>query len=113
MAPQRGLQDRRQALHASSAVRLGTIYANAYPVGNSDAPTQNKQQTPGKGFSIARVNQVSAEDTAYGADIAIGMFTLMQFQQHYYLILELRIRLFLLNLLPPMNCHYKIWKHQW
>jgi hypothetical protein len=38
--------------------------------------TQNKQQTPtsGKGFSIVRVNQVSAEATADGADITIGMF---------------------------------------
>jgi hypothetical protein len=37
---------------------------------------QNKQQTPGssKGFSIARVNQVSADSAAEGADIAIGMF---------------------------------------
>jgi hypothetical protein len=43
-------------------------------VGTSSAPTQNKQRTPGKGFSIARVNQVSAEATADGADIAIGMF---------------------------------------
>jgi predicted aspartyl protease len=43
-------------------------------VGNSSAPAQNKQETPGKGFSIARVNQVSAEATADGADIAIDMF---------------------------------------
>jgi hypothetical protein len=37
---------------------------------------QNKQQTPGsgKGFSIARVIQVSADATAEGADIALGMF---------------------------------------
>jgi predicted aspartyl protease len=37
---------------------------------------QNKQQTPGsgKGFTIARVNQVSADATAEGADIALGMF---------------------------------------
>jgi hypothetical protein len=37
---------------------------------------QNKQQTPGsgKGFSIARVNQVSADATAEGADITLGMF---------------------------------------
>jgi hypothetical protein len=39
--------------------------------GNS---AQNKQQTPGKRFSIARVNQVSAEATADSADIDIGMF---------------------------------------
>jgi hypothetical protein len=49
-------------------------YANACPVGNSSAPAQNKQQTPGKGFNIARVNQVKAEATADGADIVIGMF---------------------------------------
>jgi hypothetical protein len=49
-------------------------YANACSVGNSSASAQNKQQTPGKGFSIAMVNQVSAEATADGADIAIGMF---------------------------------------
>jgi hypothetical protein len=37
---------------------------------------QNKQQTPGsgKGFSIARVNQVNADATAEGANIALGMF---------------------------------------
>jgi hypothetical protein len=49
-------------------------YANACPVGNSSASAENKQQTPGKGFSIARVNQASAEATADGADITIGMF---------------------------------------
>jgi hypothetical protein len=43
-------------------------------VGNSSEPAQNKQQTPVKGFSIARVNQVSAEATAEGADVALGMF---------------------------------------
>jgi hypothetical protein len=43
-------------------------------VGNSSAPAQNKQQTPGKGFNIARVNQVSDEATTDDADIAIGMF---------------------------------------
>jgi hypothetical protein len=37
---------------------------------------QNKQQTPGsgKGFSIARFNQVSTDATAEGADITLGMF---------------------------------------
>jgi hypothetical protein len=37
---------------------------------------QNKKQTlgSGKGFSIARFNQVSADATAEGADIALGMF---------------------------------------
>jgi hypothetical protein len=49
-------------------------YANACPVGNSGTPAQNKQQTPGKGYSIARVNQVSAHATPDGADITLGMF---------------------------------------
>jgi hypothetical protein len=43
-------------------------------VGNSSAPAQNKQQTPSKGFSIARVNQVIVEATAEGANIALSMF---------------------------------------
>jgi hypothetical protein len=43
---------------------------------NPNTPAQNKQHTPtsNKGFNIARVNQVSAEATADGADITIGMF---------------------------------------
>jgi hypothetical protein len=36
--------------------------------------TSNKLLGPGKGFNIARVNQVSVEATADGADIAICMF---------------------------------------
>jgi hypothetical protein len=43
-------------------------------VGNSGTPAQNKQQTPGKEYSIARVNQVSADATPDGADIGLGMF---------------------------------------
>jgi hypothetical protein len=49
-------------------------YANACPVGNSGTPAQNKQQTPSKGYSIARVNQVSADATPDGADITLGTF---------------------------------------
>jgi hypothetical protein len=49
-------------------------YANACMVGNSGTSAQNKQHTPGKGYSIARVNQVTADATPDGADIALGMF---------------------------------------
>jgi hypothetical protein len=51
-------------------------YANICLQRSATTPVQNKQQTPGsgKGFSIARVNQVSADATAEGADIALGMF---------------------------------------
>jgi hypothetical protein len=55
-------------------------YANACPKRIPNTPArsnvQGKQQTPasGKGFSIARVNQVSADATADEVDIAIGTF---------------------------------------
>jgi hypothetical protein len=51
-------------------------YAYVCPQRIASTPVQNKQQTPGsgKGFSIARVNQVSADATTDGADFAIGMF---------------------------------------
>jgi hypothetical protein len=49
-------------------------YANACPMGNSGTPAKNKQQTPSKGYSIARVNQVSVDATPDGADIVLGMF---------------------------------------
>jgi hypothetical protein len=51
-------------------------YANVCPQRSATTPVQNKQQTlgSGKGFSIARVNQVSANATAEGANIALGMF---------------------------------------
>jgi hypothetical protein len=43
-------------------------------VGNFGTPSKNKQQTPGKGYYIARVNQVTTDATPDGADIALGMF---------------------------------------
>jgi hypothetical protein len=51
-------------------------YANVCPQRSATTPMQKKQQTPGsgKGFSIARVNQVSADAIAEGVDIALGMF---------------------------------------
>jgi hypothetical protein len=60
------------------------------------------------GFSIARVNQVSADATAEGADITLGMFTLMQFLQQYYLILVLHIHLCLLDTPTQMSYHSKL-----
>jgi hypothetical protein len=83
-------------------------YANACPVGNSGTPAQNKKQTHGKGYSISRVNQVSADGTPDDADIALGMFILMQFLQPYYLILVIHIHLCLLDMPTQMRYHFKI-----
>jgi hypothetical protein len=51
-------------------------YANVCPQRIATTLVLNKQQTPGsgKGFSIARVNQVIADATAEGANISLGMF---------------------------------------
>jgi hypothetical protein len=55
-------------------------YDNTCPKRNPNTPArgsgQGKQQTlaSNKGFSIARVKQISAEATTDGADIAIGTF---------------------------------------
>jgi hypothetical protein len=50
-------------------------YANVCPQRISSTHIQSKQPTPSssKGFSIARVNQVSADATANGTNIAIDM----------------------------------------
>jgi hypothetical protein len=97
LAPRRGLQDRGHALHAS--VRLGIMQMLV---------RQGKQQTPGKcstllGLIKSVLRPLLMEHTSLSV-----CFTLMQFQQHYYLIPELHIRLFLLDLQPPMNYHCKI-----
>jgi hypothetical protein len=74
-------------------------------VGNFGTPAQNKQQTPGKGYFIARVNQVSADATHDGADIALDMFYLNAILQPYYLIMVLHIHLCLLDMPIQMRYH--------
>jgi hypothetical protein len=51
-------------------------YANVCPQRIATTPVQNRQQTPGsgKGYSIAKVNQVSVDATPDGGDIVLGMF---------------------------------------
>jgi hypothetical protein len=66
----------------TTCLKCGEVghYTNACPKRIPNTPTQSnvqgKQQTPasGKGFSIARVNQVNANATADGADIATSTF---------------------------------------
>jgi predicted aspartyl protease len=73
LAPRRGLQDRRLALHASSVVRLGTMLMLVrWEILVHQLRTSNILLA--RGYSIARVNQASADATPDGADIALGMF---------------------------------------
>jgi hypothetical protein len=81
-------------------------------MGNSSTPAQNKQHTPtsGKGFGIARVNQVSVEVTADGADITIGMFYINSIPAVILFDSKALRSFFLLDMPPPMNYHFKICK---
>jgi hypothetical protein len=106
LAPRRGLQDRRQALHASGEVRLGIMQMLVRRVILvHELRTSNKL--------VARDSTLpwlikSVQRPLLTVQTWLSVcFTLMQFQQHYYLILELCIRLCLLDLPPPMNYHCK------
>jgi hypothetical protein len=104
LAPRRGPQDRRQALHASSAVRLGIMQMlvrwgiPVHQLRTSNRLLARDSTLPGLTKSLLR--PLLMERTSLSL-----CFTSMQFQQHYYLILELCIHLFLLDLPPPMNYH--------
>jgi hypothetical protein len=107
LAPRRGLQDRRQALHASSAVRLGIM-----------------QMLVRQGNLVHQLrtnNRLLARDTLLlGLIKSVQMlllmvltshlvcFILMQFLQPYYLIMVLHIHLCLLYMPTQMRYLCKI-----
>jgi hypothetical protein len=76
-------------------------------------PVQGKQQTPtsGKGFSIARVNQVSAEATADGADISIGMFCINSILAAILFDSRATHSFIFLAMPPKMSYHFKLCKN--
>jgi hypothetical protein len=112
LAPRRGPQDREHALHALSAVRFGTmkmlvrwgIPAHQLRTSNRLQPLARDSALPGSTKSVPR--PLLMERTSLSV-----CFTLLHFQQSYYLILELRIHLFLLNMPPQMNYHFKLCKN--
>jgi hypothetical protein len=107
LAPRRDLQDRGQALHASSAVRLGTMQMLLrWGVPARQLRTSNRLLARDSALPEL-TKSVSRPLLTMQTSLSV-CFTLMQFQQPYYLILELRIRLFLLDLPPPMNYRFKI-----
>jgi hypothetical protein len=104
LAPRRGLQDRRPNLHASSAVRLGTMLMLV--------------RWGIRVHQLRTSNRLLARDTLLpelikSAQMLLLMvltshlvcFTLMQFLQPYYLILVLRIHLCLLVMPTQMRYH--------
>jgi hypothetical protein len=106
LAPRRGLQDRRQALHASSVVRLGIMLMLVlqgilvHQLKTSNRLLARDSTLPGLIKSVLR--PLLTVQTSLSV-----CFILMQFQPHYYLILKLRIRLCRLDLPPSMNYHCK------
>jgi hypothetical protein len=90
-------------------------YANNCPKRITNTPArsnvQGKQQTPAssKGFSIARVNQVSADATAYGAHIAIDTFYINSIP--VAILFDSGATSFLLAMSTQTSYHFKICKN--
>jgi hypothetical protein len=91
-------------------------YANACPKWNPNTHArsniQGKQQTSAtdKGFSIARVNQVSVDATADSADIAIGAFYINSVPVAILFDYGATHSSFLLAMSTQMSYHFKICK---
>jgi hypothetical protein len=90
-------------------------YANNCPKRITNTPArsnvQGKQQTPasGKGFSISRVNQVSADAIAYGAHIAIDTFYINSIP--VAILFDSGATSFLLAMSTQTSYHFKICKN--
>ena len=111
LAPQRGSQDRVQAPHVTSAVRLGTMPMFAHrgllvppPKTSSRLQVLARDSTlPGliKSVLLPPLMELTSQSAC---------FILIQFLQQYYLILVLHIHLFLLDMPTQMSYRYKICK---
>jgi hypothetical protein len=106
LAPRRGLQDRRQALHASSAIRLGTVLMlvrwgiPVHQLRTSNRLLARDSLLPGliKSALMLLLKVLTSH---------LVCFILMQFRQPYYLILVLHIHLCLLDMPTQMRYHCK------
>jgi hypothetical protein len=106
LAPRRGLHDRRHALHASSAVRLGTMpMLVRWGIPVHQLRTSNRLLA--RDSTLPGLTKLVLRPLLMVRTSLSVCFILMQFQQHYYLILELRIHFFLLDWQPPLKCHCK------
>jgi hypothetical protein len=107
LAPRRGLQDRRLALHASSAVKLGTMLMLVrWGILVHQLRTSNRllaRDTLLLGLIKSARMLLLMVLTSH-----LVCFILMQFLQPYYLILVLHIHLCLLDMPTQMKYHCKI-----
>jgi hypothetical protein len=113
LAPQRDLLDTVQSPHDSSVVRWD-IMLMLVRTGTRTHPLEVMSAT------INRLQHLARNSTLPGSIKSVLMlllmeltspsvcFTLIQFLQPYYLILELHIRLFILAMPPQMSYHFKL-----
>jgi hypothetical protein len=104
LAPRRGLQDRRLALHASSAIRLGTILMLVrWEILVHQLETSNRLLARDillPGLIKSPLMLLLMVLTSH-----LVCFILMQFLQQYYFILVLHVHLCLLNMPIQMRYH--------
>jgi hypothetical protein len=104
LAPQRGLQDRRLALHASSAVRLGTMLMLVrWEILVHQLRTSNRLLA--RDILLPELIKSALMLLLMVRTSYLVCFTLMQFLQLYYLILVLHILSCLLVMPTQMRYH--------
>jgi hypothetical protein len=101
--------DREQAPHASSVVRLGTMQMLVrWGIPTHQLRTSNRLQPLARDSALLGSTKSVLRLLLMELTSLSVCFTLIQFQQSYYLILELRIHLFLLAMPPQISYHFKL-----
>jgi hypothetical protein len=109
LAPRRGSQDRVQELHVTSAVRLGTMPMFVHRgLLVPSSKTSSKLQDLARDSTLPGLMKSVLMLLLMELTSLLVCFILMQFLQQYYLILVLHIPLFLLDMPPQMNYHFKL-----
>jgi hypothetical protein len=104
LAPRRGLHDRRQVLHASSEVRLGTMLMLVrWGILVHQLRTSNRLLA--RDSLLPRLIKSALMLPLKGLISHLVYFLLMQFLQQYYLILVLHIPSCLLDMPTQMSYH--------
>ena len=116
LAPQRDLQDTVQSPHASSGVRWDTMLM-LVRTGTRTHLLEAMSRTSNRLQHLARDSALPESTKSMLMLLLMELtslsiyFTLIQFLQPYYLILELCICLFLLAMPPQMSSYFKLFKN--